>query len=151
MFNLFKKINKDEQEILECEHIFHSSCLKQWKRTDLKNDLKKDSTTFEFITFVVSIKDRQIHCFKEGENIYNCLCCNMEYTRIFCEQESTIKRIITKIHLKNKGDDIVHYITHWAQLMLYLPLNEIDDNDYMSKKMGDEIIIIEIRGGNGLY
>ena len=35
----FKKINKDELEILECEHIFHSSCLKQWKRTDLKNDL----------------------------------------------------------------------------------------------------------------
>ena len=32
----FKKINKDELEILECEHIFHSSCLKQWKRTDFK-------------------------------------------------------------------------------------------------------------------
>ena len=38
----FQKINKDELEILECKHIFHSSCLKQWNRTGLKNDLKKD-------------------------------------------------------------------------------------------------------------
>ena len=38
----FKQINKDELEILECGHIFHSSCLKQWKRTDLKKDLKND-------------------------------------------------------------------------------------------------------------
>ena len=59
----------------------------------------------------------------------------MEYTRIFCEQGSTIKRIITKNHLKNKGDDIVHYITHWAEIVLYLPLNEIDDNDNMSKNL----------------
>ena len=102
----FKKINKDEHEILECGHMFHSSCLKQWKRTDLKNDLKKDlntySKTFEFHAVVVAIKDRDIHFFKEGENIYNCLCCNMEYTRVFCKQGTTIKRIITKIHLKKQ-------------------------------------------------
>ena len=54
----FKRINKDELEILECEHIFHSSCLKQWKRTDLKNDLKKDSKTFEFHALRVAIKGR---------------------------------------------------------------------------------------------
>ena len=64
----FKQINKDELEILECEHIFHSSCLKQWKRTDLKkdlkNDLKKDSKTFEFHAVVVAIKDRDILFFK---------------------------------------------------------------------------------------
>jgi hypothetical protein len=102
----FQKINKDELDILECKHIFHSSCLKQWKRiglkNDLKKDLKKDSKTFEFHALRMTIQDREILFFKEGENIYNCLCCNMEYTRIFCEQESTIKRIITKNHLKNK-------------------------------------------------
>ena len=58
----FKQINKDEQEILECEHIFHSSCLKQWKRTDLKkdlkNDLKNNSKTFEFHALRVAIKGR---------------------------------------------------------------------------------------------
>ena len=73
----------------------------------------------------------------------------MEYTRIFCEQESTIKRIITKNHLKNKGDDIVHYITHWAQLMLYLPLNEIDDNDYMSKKWVMILSLLRYAGETG--
>ena len=83
----------------------------------------------------MTINDRQIYYFKEGENIYNCSCCNMEYTQRFrSDGKVIIKRIITKNHLKNKGDDIVHYITHWAEIVLYLPLNEVDDNDNMSKK-----------------
>ena len=59
----------------------------------------------------------------------------MEYTQTFrSDGKVIISRIIAKKYLKDEDDDVVHYITHWAEIVLYLPLNEIDCDGNMSKK-----------------
>ena len=82
----------------------------------------------------MAIKGRLLLFLKKDENIYNCLCCDMEYTRIFCSDGNVIiKRILATIRLKDGDDDVVYYITHWAELILFVPSFEMLNNK-LSKK-----------------
>ena len=85
MSNLFKKIHKGEQKTLQCNHMFHSSCIRQWA---LKSDSK-----IEILEFKKPIKNR-IHLFKKGENIFTCPCCRIEYTHDAMTSE--IKRVFLR-------------------------------------------------------
>ena len=44
MLNMFKKIHKGEQKTLQCNHMFHSSCIRQWA---LKSDSKTETLEFK--------------------------------------------------------------------------------------------------------
>ena len=60
----------------------------------------------------------------------------MEYTRKFRSDGNVIiKRILATIHLKDGDNEVVYYITHWAELILFVPLFEMLNNK-LSKKWG---------------
>ena len=104
--------------------MFNSSCIRQLA---LKSDSKMG-----ILEFKKTIKNRRIHLFKKGENIFTCPCCRIEYTHdvMTCE----IKRVSAKIHLKDKDDDIVHYITDPMETVIFVPLNELDADDCANGK-----------------
>ena len=144
MYNLFKKIHKGEQKTLQCNHMFHSSCIRQWA-------LKSDSKT-ETLEFKKPIKNRRIHLFKKGENIFTCPCCRIEYTHdvMTCE----IKRVFAKIHLKDKDDDVVHYITDPMETVIFVPLNELDADDCVNGKWATILSLLKYaweRGDTNIY
>ena len=97
-----KKIHKGEQKALECKHMFHLSCIRRWA---LKTESKTE--TFEFIK---PMDNRRIHLFKQGENIFTCPCCRVEYTSDSFTHD--IKRVLAKVHVENEGEYFVHYITN---------------------------------------
>ena len=101
MFNLFEKIHKGDQKVLECKHMFHSSCIMHWAlETSCKTGM---------VEFQRPITNRRIHLFKQGENICTCPCCRIEYTHDVVSHDS--KRVLAKAHVANKGKYLVHYIS----------------------------------------
>ena len=81
-----KKIHKGEQKTLECNHMFHGECLRRWATRTTPSG-KMDG--------IRPIKNRRIHLFKKGENIFSCPCCRVEYTHDFYSNE--IKQVLPKI------------------------------------------------------
>ena len=83
-----KRIHKGEQLTLECKHAFHGECLRKWAT--------KDNTAGILDVVSVRLPHKQVHLFKEGDNIITCPCCRAEYTHdIFTAQ---ITKVLAKIH-----------------------------------------------------
>ena len=113
----FKKIHKGEQLTLERGHVYHGECFKQWALRNT-NDGQFDC--------LQTLPNRQINIFKEGENIFSCPCCRTEYTHDV--YSSRIRKVLAKIHLKNEGDNVVHYITDEDETIEFVPMSQISDD-----------------------
>ena len=143
MFNLLKKIHRGEQKTLECGHVFHWSCIRHWA---LKTD--EEMETYEYIK---PINNRRIHLFKQGQNIFTCPCCRLEYTSDSFTHD--IKRVLAKVHIENKGEHFVHYITNEFETLAYVPLSEINDG-HINGKWGTILTLLKTaweRGDNDIY
>jgi hypothetical protein len=111
-----KKIHKGEQLTLECGHKYHGQCLRQWA-TKNKKDSKYDC--------LVPLRNRNIYLFNEGENIFSCPCCRVEYTHDI--HTAKIKKVLAKIHFKNKGKTVIHYITDEMETLEFVPMSNFVD------------------------
>ena len=137
-----KKIRKGEQLTLPCKHVFHGECLKHWA---IKNT--KDGTC----DCHQPVSNRRINLFKQGENIFSCPCCRVEYTRDVYTSE--IKTIIAKVHFRNKGDNVIHYITDPMDTLNFVPSSNIK-NDRINQKWGTILAVLKIsweKGNNDIY
>ena len=132
-----KKIKKGEQLTLQCGHVYHGECLKHWA---LKNT--KDG---EF-DCLQPLPNRFINLFKEGQNIFSCPCCRVEYTHDVYSLK--IKKVLAKIHLKNKGDNVVHYITEEDETIEFAPMSQIN-NDKINGKWLSILSILKHQWENG--
>ena len=103
--------------------MFHSSCIMKWA---LKTACETGCVECQQPT-----KNRQIYLFKQGENIFTCPCCRIEYTTVPITYE--IKRVLAKVHVEDKGKCLIHYITKETDTIAYVPLSEIL-SDKMSGK-----------------
>ena len=127
-----KKISKGEQKTLECGHAYHSECLKNWATRNTPSG-KMDC--------IRPIKNRRIHLFKKGENIFSCPYCRVEYTHDLYSRE--IKQVLAKVHVNNKGEDVVHYITHKFDTMAFVPLSEAISDDEITGKWATILTLIQ--------
>jgi hypothetical protein len=138
-----RKIRKDEQKTLECHHVFHGECLKQWAtRTTPSGEIDCNRP----------VKNRRINLFKKGENIFTCPCCRVEYTHDVYTHE--IKKVLAKINVKNKGEDVVHYITHKFDTMAFVPFSEITNDNHIDGKWATILTLIQNaweRGDTDIY
>lgn len=132
-----KKIKKGEQLTLKCGHVYHGECLKQWA---LKNTNNGECDCHQ------PVSNRKINLFKQGENIFSCPCCRLEYTHDVYTSE--IKPVIAKVHFKNKGDNVVHYITDIMETLKFVPLSNIK-NDHINQKWGTILAILKTSWENG--
>ena len=136
-----KKIHKNEQKTLECKHTFRTQCIFKWA-------LKNDSKT----AFKTPVKNRHIHLFKKDSNIFTCPCCRIEYTHDV--RTSEIKRVFATIHLKDKDDDVVHYITDPMETIVFVPLSELDADDCVNEKWATILSLLKYaweRGDTNIY
>ena len=133
-----KIIRKGEQLTLPCKHVFHGECLRKWAT--------KGSTcgTFDVIQPVLC---RRIFLFNEGENIMTCPCCRVEYTHDIFTNE--IKKILAKIHLRNNGSKVVHYITDYRETLEYVPINEEDGCTGISNKWATILSLLKTAWESG--
>ena len=137
-----KKIKKGEQLTLPCGHVFHGECLKHWAIKNTKNGICDCHQP---------VSNRRINLFKQGENIFSCPCCRVEYTRDVYTSE--IKTIIAKVHFKNKGDNVIHYITDPMDTLNFVPSSNIK-NDRINQKWGTILAVLKIsweKGNNDIY
>ena len=142
MFHLFKTIHKGEQKTLECGHMFHSSCI-------MKCALKTASET-GCVECRQPTKNRQIHLFKKGENIFTCPCCRVEYTST---ANNEVKRVLAKVHVEDKGKYLIQYITKETDTIAFVPLSQIL-NDRMSRTWVTILTIIQCaweKGDTDIY
>ena len=75
-------------------------------------------------------KNRQIHLFKKGENIFTCPCCRVEYTTT---ANNEVKRVLAKIHVEDKGKYLIQYITKETDTIAFVPLSQILNHKISSK------------------
>ena len=95
-------------------------------------------------------KNRQINLFKEGENIFTCPCCRVEYTST---ANNEVKRVLAKVHVEDKGKYLIHYITKESDTIAYVPLSEIL-GDKISGKWATILSVIKCaweRGDTNIY
>ena len=118
-----KKIHKGEQKTLDCKHVFHGCCLRKWAMRNTEGNV---------LQFRKPIKNRRIHLYKKGENIFTCPCCRIEYTHDVITHN--IKQVFATVHLKDKGDDVVHYITDPMETVIFVPSTEFDEDDCVNGK-----------------
>ena len=139
-----EKIDKSDQQALECKHMFHSSCIMQWAlETSCKTGM---------VEFQRPIKNRRIHLFKQGENIFTCPCCRIEYTHDVVSHG--IKRVLAKAHVANKGKYLVHYITNAFETMAYVPLSEITNDGNINSNWATILVLLKPaweRGDTDIY
>ena len=103
--------------------MFHGECLRKWA---MRN---KPSGNLDC---VIPVPSRNINLFKEGENVFTCPCCRAEYTHDVHSGE--IDKVIAKVHINNKGERLVHYITHPMDTIVYVPVSEeIGDTEISGK------------------
>ena len=124
--------------------MFHLSCIRRWA---LKTESKTE--TFEFIK---PMDNRRIHLFKQGEHIFTCPCCRVEYTSDSFTHD--IKRVLAKVHVENKGKYLVHYITNAFETMAYVPLSEITNEDHINGKWATILTLLKTaweRGDTDIY
>ena len=136
------KIRKGEQLTLQCGHVYHGECLKHWAIKNTNNG-KCDCHQ--------PVYNRRINLFKQGENIFSCPCCRVEYTHDVYTSE--IKKVIAKVHLKNQGDNVVHYITDPMETLKFVPSSNIT-NDRINQKWGAILAILKMsweKGNNDIY
>ena len=113
---------KYDQSPLECGHMFHKECLSGWA--------KKDNPT-DSIYYVERIK-KHIICFKEGENIFSCTCCRVEYT--YDLRKGELKKVLATIHLKQGQGNLVHYIAHYRDTNAFVPKSQITNERKPNKE-----------------
>ena len=137
-----KKIRKGTQLTLECGHVYHGECLKQWS---LKNTDNGECECHQ------PVSNRRLNFFKEGQNVFSCPCCRAEYTHDV--YSSKIKQVIAKVHLKNNGDNVVHYITDPMDTLNFVPSSNIR-NDRINQKWGTILAVLKVsweKGNKDIY
>ena len=137
-----KQIRKGEQLTLQCGHVYHGECLKNWATRN---------TPSGQMDCIRPVSNRRIHLFKKGENIFSCPCCRIEYTHDLYTRE--IKKVLAKVHLKNQGDDVVHYITDPMETLIFVPLSNIT-SDRINQKWATILAILKTsweKGNNDIY
>ena len=75
---------------------------------------------------------KHITCFKKNENIFSCPCCRVEYT--YDLRKGELKKVLATIHLKQGQGDVVHYITHCHDTMVFIPKSQINNEQKQNKK-----------------
>ena len=133
-----KKIKKGEQLTLPCGHVFHGECLKHWAIKNTNNGICDCHQP---------VSNRRINLFKQGENIFSCPCCRVEYTHDVYTSE--IKKVIAKVHFKNKGDNVIHYITDYRDTLEYVPTQEEYGNTGISGKWATILTSLKQAWENG--
>ena len=118
-----KTIRKGEQLTLPCKHVFHGECLRKWATKGNTNGMYDMMKPVSF---------RRIFLFHEGDNIVTCPCCRAEYTHNIFTGE--IQNILAKIHLRNNGSKVVHYITDYRDTLESVPSRGEDGNIGISSK-----------------
>lgn len=137
-----KKIKKREQLTLQCGHVYHGECLKHWAVKNTNNG-KCDCHQ--------PVSNRRINLFKQGENIFSCPCCRLEYTHDVYTSE--IKKVIAKVHFKHNGYNVVHYITDPMETLNFVPSSNIN-NDHIDQKWGTILAILKMsweKGNNDIF
>lgn len=142
----FRKIEKGDEKTLPCKHVFHLSCIKQFS-------LKAYPKNENIIHYDEHIKNQPIHLFRKGDNIMGCPYCGIECTICMCTYE--MKRVLAKIHFKYDGNNVVHYITDLAEMILYVPLSGMCKDGYVNKKWSKKIHMFQhswmVHGNLTLY
>jgi hypothetical protein len=137
-----KKIKKGEQLTLQCGHVYHGECLKHWA---IKNTNNGECDCHQ------PVSNRRINLFNQGENIFSCPCCRLEYTHDVYTSE--IKKVIAKIHFKNNGYNVVHYITDPMETLNFVPSSNIN-NDHINQKWGTILAVLKMsweKGNNDIF
>ena len=73
--------------------------------------------------------------------MFSCPICRLLYTRDVVSRE--IKRVYATVHLKDKGDDVVHYILHPMETGIFTPLSEIDCDGCVSGKWASILCLLK--------
>ena len=123
--------------------MFHGCCLKQWALRNSKDGSRE---------FQKPIRNRRIHLFKKGENIFTCPCCRIEYTHDAVTND--IKQMFAAIHLDIKGDDVVHYITDPMETIIFVPSTEFGDDDCVNGRWATILSLLKYaweRGTKDIY
>jgi len=137
-----KKIKKGEQLTLQCGHVYHGECLKHWA---IKNTNNGECDCHQ------PVSNRRINLFNQGENIFSCPCCRIEYTHDVYTSE--IKKVIAKVHFKNNGYNVVHYITDPMETLNFVPSSNIN-NDHINQKWGTILAVLKMsweKGNNDIF
>ena len=98
------------------------------------------------------ISNRRIHLFKKDQNIFSCPCCRVEYTHDVVSTD--IKQVLAKVHMKDKGEDVVHYITDPMETIIFVPFTEFDDDDCVNGKWATILSLLKNaweKGNNNVY
>jgi hypothetical protein len=133
-----KKIGKGEQLTLECGHKYHGECLRQWA-TRSKPDAQYEC--------IVPLPNRKIHLFNEGENIFTCPCCRIEYTHDV--HTTRILKVFAKIHFKSKGKTVTHYVTDEMETLEFVPMSNMVDGARITGKWATMLSILKKSWENG--
>ena len=123
-----KRIHRGEQFRLGCGHIYHAPCLKEWGTRTAVNGVYNG---------VRPCRSRTINLYKEGENIFTCPCCRIEYTHCACTAK--IRKVLAKIHV----GDMVHYITDPMETVIFVPLKEFDEDECVSGKWATILSLVK--------
>jgi hypothetical protein len=138
-----KNIHNGEQKTLSCGHVYHGKCLCTWATKDTPDGKME---------FRKPIPNRRIHLFKKDQNIFTCPCCRVEYTHDVVTRD--IQRVLAKVHMKNKGEDVVHYITDIMETIIFVPFTEFDDDDCVNGKWATILTLLKHaweRGHTDIY
>ena len=131
-----KKIDKNENKILPCTHIFHASCI-----VNLAFDCDEG-----YLKIIKPCNNKHIYLFPKNINMFKCPTCKIKYTHNICNYD--IKKVLGRIRVKNNGDDMVHYITDYIELINYVPASELNEDGKMSLKwreiLGDTRLSFQI-------
>ena len=127
------EITKGYELELDCGHKYHGDCLRQWA-TRSKPDAQYDC--------IVPLPNRKIHLFSEGENIFSCPCCRVEYTHDV--HTTRILKVFAKIHFQNKGKTVVHYVTDEMETVEFVPMSNFVDGSGTGRINGKWATILAI-------
>ena len=113
-------IKPSDELKLPCGHAYHVNCIYQWG-----NKNTPDGTIDMNLPFNGR---RKIALFKKDTNVFSCPTCRIEYTHDVFD-DFKINKVLAKIHLTYQGEPVVQYVTNALQLMAYVPVDDLIENE----------------------